>query len=124
MHERLGLYEYLGVDVTGGPDDGTSATFTPRETYDDDPGLGLFDLRDGSTTHTRTDNETYDDDPGLEGLGVLDMSTDRSGSPGETYDDLGFEQLADLDHLLESTVITKVAGETHDDSGFELLDLP
>ena len=127
MSGRVGLYEFLSVDVAT-PDamstaavEGTILTHTSHETYDDDPELGSL-IWSESTIDTRTQNETYDDDTGIDGVADLaSLGTDRTATPNETYDDnTGLELLAAPAHELETTVFTKVVGETHDDDGLSL----
>ena len=88
MASRMGLFEYLGVEVPADLVDqsSTRATFTDTETFDDDPGGALDFLAHGSTVMTRVSGETYDDDPGIAGLGTPGQ-TALTHADGETYDD-------------------------------------
>ena len=88
---KTSLFDLLGrpVEVTGS-EGGTSQTFAPSETYDDD-GL-LPSIADVGTSVTRVEAKTTDDDGLLPS--VADLGTSFTGVDPETYDDDGLLPLS------------------------------
>lgn len=127
MSARIGLYEFLACEValTAGDTSaggGTSLTATSTETYDDDPELGPMALFwSEATIDTRRQNETYEDDPGVEPLGdKTTLGAEPSAAIADYEHRKRAKRVCARDHVLETTVITRVVGETHDDDGASL----
>lgn len=100
MSARIGLYEFLACDVA----------LTTGDT-----GVG------GGTSLTATSTETYDDDPGVERLGdMTSLGTETRAAIAEYEHRRRANRVRVPDHVLETTVITRVVGETHDDDGASL----
>lgn len=88
---KTSLFDLLGRPVEGiSSDSGTSQTFAPSETYDDD-GL-LPSMATVGTSVTKVDAETVDDDGLLPS--IADFGTSITGVGPETHDDDGLLPLS------------------------------
>lgn len=88
---KTSLFDLLGRPVEEfGSEGGTSQTFAPSETYDDD-GL-LPSIADVSTSVTKVNAETVDDDGLLPS--IADLGTVYTRVEPETYDDDGLLPLS------------------------------